>query len=79
MTTTIQVSDTLKNQLEILSKIRNTSINEIIKDSLEISEELEVRSEYVKVLNSKDANTFLSEEESENFMEEMRTKVLQDD
>ena len=79
MTTTIQISDTLKNHLESLSEMRNTSIDEIIKDSLEISEELEVRPQYIKVLESKEATTFLSEKESENFMNEMRQRALQDD
>jgi len=79
MTSTIQISNELKNHLETLKSQTNQSFDEIIKDSLEMSEDLEVRPEYTKVLESKEANTFLSGEESKKFMDEMRKKALQDE
>lgn len=48
----------------------------MVRDALreKIFDDLEVRDEYKKVLQSDEANTFLSEEESEKFFEEMREK-----
>ncbi len=53
------------------------SIQELVRDALreKIFDDLEIRDEYKKVLQSKEANTFLSEEESEKFHEEMRKKA----
>jgi len=53
------------------------SIQELVRDALreKIFDDLEVRDEYKVVLQSKEANTFLSEEESEKFHDEMRKKA----
>lgn len=53
------------------------SIQEFIREAVrdKIFDELEVSEEYKKVLQSKEANTFLSEEESEKFHEELKRKA----
>jgi hypothetical protein len=53
------------------------SIQELVREALreKIFNDLEIRDEYKKVLQSKDANTFLSEEDSKKFHEEMKKKA----
>ena len=53
------------------------SVQELVREALrdKIFEDLEVREEYKEVLRSNDANTFLSEEESKTFHEEMKKKA----
>ena len=53
------------------------SIQELVREALrdKIFDDLEVRDEYKKVLESDEANTFLSEEESEEFHEELKKKA----
>lgn len=53
------------------------SIQELIRATLreKIFGELELREEYKKFLNSKEANTFLSVEESKKFHEELMKKA----
>lgn len=53
------------------------SIQELVRDALreKIYDDLELREEYKEVLKSKEANTFLSEEESEKFHEELKKRA----
>lgn len=53
------------------------SIQELIRDALRerIFDDLEIREEYEKVLESKEANTFSSVEDSKKFMDELREKA----
>lgn len=53
------------------------SIQELVRDALreKIYDDLEIREEYKEILKSKEANTFLSEEESEKFHEELKKRA----
>ena len=54
------------------------SIQELVREAVrdKIDTQYEVREEYLEFLRTnKDANTFLSEEESKKFMDEMRIKA----
>ena len=52
------------------------SIQELVRDALreKIFDDLEVKESYKKFLQSKEANTFLSEKESKEFMESLMKK-----
>lgn len=53
------------------------SIQELVRDALreKIFDDLEIREEYKKILKSKEANTFLSVEESEKFHNELKKRA----
>lgn len=53
------------------------SIQELIRETLRerILDTLEYRPEFVKEMLSKEANTFLSKEESKEFLEELKKRV----
>lgn len=53
------------------------SVQELVRDALreKIFENLEVREEYKKVLDSKEANKFNSVENSKRFIDELRKKT----
>ena len=54
-----------------------SNIQEFIKETVreKLFEDFEVRSEYLEKLNSKDANTFLSESETEEFEKELEKRA----
>lgn len=53
------------------------NIQEFIRDAAreKIYEQYEVRNEYLEKLNSKDANTFLSDEEADQFDKELEERA----
>ena len=53
------------------------SIQELIREAIreKIADDLELRPEYKKKLLSKEANTFLSVEESKKFLEDLKKRV----
>lgn len=53
------------------------SVQELVRDALreKIFDDLEIREDYKKILESKEANTFLSEEESEKFHNELKKRA----
>lgn len=53
------------------------SIQELVREALrdKIFDDLEIKAQYKKILESKEANTFLSEKESEQFYKEMKKKA----
>lgn len=53
------------------------NIQEFIRDAAreKIYEQYEVRNEYLEKLNSKDANTFLSDEEADEFDRELEKRA----
>ncbi|MFP4402218.1 MAG: hypothetical protein ACLFPL_03210 [Candidatus Nanoarchaeia archaeon] len=52
------------------------SVQELVREALrdKIFEDMDVRKEYRESLESNDATTFLSEEDSETFLEELKQK-----
>ena len=72
----IDIPEELKEELESNPE-KFKQIQELVRDALQnkIFEDMEVKEEYEKVLKSKDATTFSSEEESERFYEEMKKKT----
>lgn len=53
------------------------SIQELVREALreKIFDDLEIKEEYREILQSKEANTFSSVEESEKFHEELKKKA----
>ncbi len=53
------------------------TVQEFIREAAreKIYDDLEIRPEYLKSLNSKDATTFLSEEEAKEFEEDLRRRA----
>lgn len=79
---TIQINlrmteDFLKQAKEYAKNHGFLNIQEFFREAAreKIYDEMEIRPEYIEVLKSKKANTFLSVEESKKYMEELRKKA----
>lgn len=74
----LKIPDSFYEEVEIYAKSHGyMSIQELTRDALrdKIYDDLEIREEYKKVLQSKEANTFSSIKDSEKFLESLREKA----
>ena len=80
MTTQINIrvsEDFLQNAKKYAKNHGYLNVQEFIRDAAreKLYETREIRPEYLEKLNSKDANTFLSKEESKEFHEELKRRA----
>ncbi len=80
MTTQINIrvsEDFLDDARNYAKKHGYLNLQEFIRDAAreKIYEQYEVRNEYLEKLNSKDANTFLSDEEADEFDKELEKRA----
>ena len=74
----IRVSEDFLDDARNYAKIHGyLNIQEFIRDAAreKIYEQYEVRNEYLEKLNSKDATTFLSDDEADEFDKELEKRV----